>query len=72
MTIDERERLARLEAHYQHLAEKVDAIDAKLDQLLRAAAIGQGAGWALLKIGGVLTLALGALAWVVERWHGKL
>ena len=72
MTRDERERLARLEAHHEHLAQQVEVMDAKLDRLLRAAAMGQGAWWAMLKIGGVLTLAFGALAWAADRLHGRL
>lgn len=67
MTPEERERLARLETNYQHISGKVDTMDGKLDQILTAAAMGKGAWWALLRFGGVLTLALGAGAWAYEH-----
>lgn len=70
MTPEERDRLARLETHYEHLTGKVDVIDEKVDQLLKAAAMGQGAWWALLKVGGVLSIVASAAVWVYNHLPG--
>lgn len=70
MTPDERDRLARLEADYENLVGWVKKIDAKLDQLLEAAAMGKGAWWALLKLGaflaGLVAMAAGLVALIKQ------
>lgn len=64
MTPDERDRLARLEAITANQDARLDKIDAKLDQLLAAANMGKGAWWAILKVGGFITMLIAAAAWV--------
>ena len=42
-------------------------IDDKLDRLIAAANMGKGAWWAMLKLGGLLTLIAGGFAWLYDR-----
>jgi len=62
------ERIAKLETRQEGTDAWLKEIDAKLDQLIAAANMGRGAWWALLKIGGLLLLLVGAAAWIWERW----
>jgi hypothetical protein len=68
MSPDERERLVRLEEQMRETRANVASMDGKLDQLLEAAAMGKGAWWLLLKVGGVLVLLVGAGAWLVDHF----
>lgn len=67
MSPDERDRLVRVEAGYEHLAGKVEGMDKKLDELLQAAAMGRGAWWLLLKLGGLAVAFVTAAVWVWDR-----
>lgn len=67
MTPDERDRLARVEVEIDHAKKQLADMNGKLDQLLRAAAMGQGAWWLLLKIGGAIVLLIGAAGWLTDR-----
>lgn len=67
MTQDEHERLVRLEMLAQQsakdmgrLAEQLDELSAQMRQLMTAAAMGKGAWWMAVKIGGAV-LAIGGL-----------
>jgi len=74
MTPDERDRLTRLESSVEqlkkndeHLEARIERMDGKLDRLLTAAAMGKGAWWMIMKVGGVLTLIVGVAVWLYER-----
>lgn len=74
MTPEERDRLTRLEGSVaqlakndEHLESRIERMDGKLDRLLTAAAMGKGAWWAILKVGGVLSLMVGIAVWVWEQ-----
>ena len=67
MNARERERLARVEQKVADMEPWLREIDDKLDRLIAAANMGRGAWWAVLKLGGVLVLAAGALAWLHDR-----
>jgi hypothetical protein len=69
MTPDERDRLARLETVVQGMGEAHERMEAKLDQILAAAAMGKGAWLLLTKQGAVLLLILAAAGWVGDRLH---
>jgi hypothetical protein len=75
MTPDERDRLLRLEVNaanteksVERMSDKVDGLDAKMDDLLRAAHMGQGAWWLILRIGAVLTAVGTAGAFIYEKF----
>ncbi len=60
-----------IEARLDNLEKWMADIDRKVDRLLAAAAMGKGAWWATLKIGGLLILIAGAGAWVFDHLGGK-
>jgi hypothetical protein len=64
----ERNRIERDQAVDRQLT----AINGKLDRLATAFNIGRGGAIAGAKIGGLLLLALGAGAWLVDRLPGWL
>jgi hypothetical protein len=71
MTPDERDRLAKLEQKVTSLEDWLRSIHGELKELNKAAHMGKGAWWLILRIGAVL-LALGtAGAWVFDRWPKK-
>jgi hypothetical protein len=59
----ERTRIERDQAIDRRLA----AIDGKLDQLTTAFNMGRGGAIAGAKIGGMVLLAIGAIAWLADR-----
>ena len=63
------ERLVRLEERQAHNDRQLEEMDRKLDQLLEAAAMGRGAWWAMLKLGGALVMLGSVVAWVGDRLH---
>ena len=67
MTPDERDRLARLETKVEGMEKWLQSIDGKQDELLQAAHMGKGAWLAILKIGGVMVILAGAVAWIVDK-----
>jgi hypothetical protein len=67
MNSRERERLARVEQKVADMEPWLREIDEKLDRLIAAANMGQGAWWAVLKLGGLLVLTAGAVAWLYDR-----
>ncbi|HVO17343.1 MAG TPA: hypothetical protein VMV26_19125 [Alphaproteobacteria bacterium] len=67
MNSRERERLARVEQKVADMEPWLREIDEKLDRLIAAANMGQGAWLAALKLGGLLVLATGAVAWLYDR-----
>jgi hypothetical protein len=69
MTPEERDRLARLETVVQSMSEAHERMEAKLDKLLAAAAMGRGAWMLLTKQGMVLLLLLSGIAWLGDRLH---
>lgn len=73
MTPEERDRLVKAEAHIAVFDERLDRIEIKLDKLVLAAAMGKGAFWLLMKMGGLLVMVAGAIAWAADhfRWWIK-
>lgn len=59
--------IGSLDARITALEGWVKDIDTKLDRLLEAAAMGRGAWWAIIKLGGLLTAAAAAAAWIFEH-----
>jgi hypothetical protein len=75
MTPEERDRLLRLEVNaanqeksVERMSIKVDVLDGKMDDLLRAAHMGQGAWWLILRIGAVLAAVGTAGAFIYEKF----
>lgn len=62
--------IGALEARTAALESWVKDIDTKLDRLLEAAAMGKGAWWAILKLGGAVVTIAGAAVWIFD--HLKL
>ena len=64
-------RLQALEAKVADMERSIDArlvaIERKLDSLTEAFNLGRGAAITLAKLGGLLVLALGAAAWLVDH-----
>jgi hypothetical protein len=64
-------RLQALEAKVADMERSIDArlvaIERKLDGLTEAFNLGRGAAITLAKLGGLLVLALGAAAWLVDH-----
>jgi hypothetical protein len=58
------ERIAKLEAKVEGVESWVKSIDEKMDKLLEAAAMGKGAWWAILKVGGIAVALASAGAWI--------
>jgi hypothetical protein len=73
MTPEERDRLVKTEAQIVAFDERLDRIETKLDKLVLAAAMGKGAFWLLMKLGGMLVMVAGAVAWAADhfRWWIK-
>lgn len=65
MTPDDLQRVARLEERDAVQNARLEKIEAKLDQLLKAANMGQGAWLVLLKLGGFVVAVVGIVAAVV-------
>ena len=57
----------QLDGRVTALEDWVKSIDEKLDRLIAAANMGRGAWWALVKLGGVLVMGIGAAAWAWEH-----
>jgi hypothetical protein len=70
MTPEERDRLVKAEAQIVAFDERLDRIETKLDNLVLVAAMGKGAFWLLMKLGGMLVMVAGAVAWAADhfRW----
>src|SRR5690606_34977785 len=69
MTPEERDRLAKVEAEVKGIKDWLREIHADQKKMLAAMNMGEGAWKATLKIGGLLVLAAGALAWVFDRFR---
>ena len=63
------ERLARLETRADGNDKWLASIDGKVDQLVDMSNMGRGALMLLLKIGGGVTVVLGATVYVLEKLH---
>lgn len=59
--------IGALEARLTIAEDQLREMNAKLDCLLAAAAMGRGAWWAMLRMGGVLVLAVGAIGWLWDH-----
>lgn len=73
--------MGRLEGRLQALEEKVGvversiddrltAIERKLDRLTEAFNMGRGVAMTVAKLGGLLLLAFGAVAWLIDNMTG--
>jgi hypothetical protein len=76
MTPDERDRLLRLEVNaanteksVERMSDKVDGLDSKIDDLLKAAHMGKGAWWLMLRMGAVIVAIGTAGAWIFDKLH---
>lgn len=56
-----------LQARTAALEKWVHDIDGKLDRLLEAAAMGRGAWWAIIKIGGIAVAVTAAAGWIFDH-----
>jgi hypothetical protein len=61
----------RLEESEGRIEKRLDGIDEKLNRLVTAANMGQGAWWASVKIGGLIVTVGGGFAAVVHWILGK-
>lgn len=64
--------LGEHEARISILEDGLKAVNKKLDQLIAAANMGRGAWWALVKVGGILVIFVGAAGWVVDTFFRRL
>lgn len=69
MSPEERDRLTRTEVELSIVKEDLREIKESLAKLLTAAAMGRGAWWIILKIGGIGVLIVAAGGWVYEQLH---
>lgn len=56
----------QLEARVAALEHDLSQVNTKLDKLLEAAAMGKGAWWLILRLGGITVAVLTAIAWLVD------
>lgn len=61
------EAVKRLQKNDERLEGQISEINKKLDRILEAAAIGKGAWWMALKVGGALTVLIGLGMWIWEQ-----
>ena len=59
--------IGRLEGRVDALEGWMRSIDEKVDKILTALNMGRGAGWALLKVGGVVVLLVMAGGWAYDH-----
>lgn len=71
MTPDERDRLRALEVKYDSLDDWLRSIDGKVDELRTAAHMGKGAWWLMLRVGAVMAVLAGAVAWGIDHLPRK-
>lgn len=71
MTPDERDRLARLEQKVAGLDDWLRSIHSDIKELNKAAHMGKGAWWLIIRIGAVLAAFAGAGAWVIDHLAKK-
>lgn len=71
MTPDERDRLARLEEKVAGIDDWLRSIHAEIRELNKAAHMGSGAWWLMLRLGAVLVALAAAGAWMFDRWPKK-
>lgn len=62
-------RMVIFEEQGRQRAERLGRIEAKLDQLVTAAAMGKGAFWFATRIGGVIVVILAFLEWTADHFH---
>lgn len=63
------ERIAILEATVNQMAAQHAEMNGKLDRLLQAAAMGKGAWWIILRLGGTLAALGGLGSGAYSLWH---
>src|SRR5579871_5622453 len=64
------QRMTIAEEQRRQLKESVDRVEAKVDELLQAAAMGKGAWFVIVKIGGVIVIVGYLAMWLAD--HFKL
>lgn len=65
------ERISAMEAKQDTTHAWVRDIDAKVDKLVEAVALGKGAGMAVLKMGAGLVAVAAGLVWIGQHFGGK-
>jgi hypothetical protein len=63
------QRMAIAEEQRRQMNDAMKRIEAKVDQLLTAAAMGRGAFWFATRLGGLVVMALGAFGWAADHFH---
>jgi hypothetical protein len=66
MTPEERDRLAKAEQAIADMREDISAIRKDTTQLTKALNMSRGGFWVALRIGGLLVIISGAIAWLIE------
>jgi hypothetical protein len=69
MTLEERDRLVKVEQIVAGQQESLKSIERKLDHLTSIADMGKGALWLSLKVGGVMAIAVAALWALFDKLH---
>ncbi len=62
------QRVAIAEEQRRQLLDSLVRVEAKVDQLLTAAAMGRGAFWFATRLGGLAVMAVGALGWAADHF----
>lgn len=61
------ERVAVVENQVKQNRASLERIEGKVDQLIAASNMGKGAWWALMRVGGLMLLVAGAVAWMWDH-----
>lgn len=71
MTPEERDRLVKVETKLESMDDWLRTIATDVGDIKKAAHMGSGAWWLLLRIGAVLAAIAAAFAWVFDRLPHK-
>lgn len=68
MTLEERERLVRLETKMSSVEKTVESVENKIDAILEIIHRGQGGWWVVVTVGTVVIAVLGGIGWLITRF----
>lgn len=71
MTPEERDRLVKVETKLESMDDWLRTIASDVGEIKKAAHMGSGAWWLLLRIGAVMVVIAGAFAWIFDRLPHK-